>query len=783
MKIPRKRIVQALVLALVLTLAAGFLAPLIDANRFGGRVRASLRQALGREVEIGEVRLDLFGGPGFSVEQVVIHENPRVGVEPIAYVESLDARISFISLLGGRLDFSKLRLVNPQITLARPTAGGWNIQEVLTRTAVAAPAGVHLPEIQIRGGRINFKFGDDKSIFYLTEVLLDASPPSSPGGAWRIRFEGQPARTDRLASGFGEFSARGRWRPDAHTGGDLDFTLELTQGSVADLIRLVHGHDIGVHGQVATTARLRGAASSVAIEGRMQVGGIHRWDLLPGRGEDWSLDYRGRINLVSQIAEIESAAPAGEGPRPLSFRLYASNFLRQPSWGVQATFTSLPMAPLPEVGRRMGLALPAALEVEGALVGVLVYTPQRGVQGELAAEKIELRMPESPAIRLENAGLAFDGAQVRLAPTAFTLPAAGRPEPANRAFLHGVYTWPSQTLDAAIVTPHMQIPDPQSPWARLLGAAPLLQNCRNGSWRGHILFHHEGEAPGVWTGTVLVADTLVSAPGFAAPLEIAKARIVIHPEDAALDWIQARIGEAEVHGEYRYLPKAARPHQFHFTIPEIDVAGLERLLLPSLSRREGFFARALRLGASRVPAWLAERRAAGLLEIGALTVGRTKLSRLRAHLRWDGPAIESSDLSARWGDGAIEGQFTANLRRADPVYRFNGSFRSLHWLGTRWDGKGVMETSGAGLALLANLTMDGSFRSHSAWNAGDAEFQSISGDCLFSIPHGAPQFRVKELRAVQGEAVYKGHGATGPDGRLLLELTDGQKQLRLSVAL
>jgi hypothetical protein len=783
MKITKKRIAQAAGLAVVLVLAAGVLAPLVDANRFRGRVLESLRQALGREVEIGEVHLDLFYGPGFSVEQVVIHENPRVGVEPIAYVESIEARISFTSVWSGRLDFSKLRLVNPQITLARPPEGGWNFQELLTRTAGAAPAGVHLPELQIRGGRVNFKFGDDKSIFYITDALLDASPPSSPGGHWRVRFEGQPARTDRPAYGFGNFALRGRWKPDRRTGGNLDLTLELEKGSIAELIRFVRGSDIGVHGQITTTARLRGPASNVEVTGRAQVGDIHRWDLLPGGGEGWPVDYRGRIDLVSQTIDVETVAPPSGPPLPLSLRLHGSGLLRQPSWQIAAAFHALPMAPLPEVGRHMGLALPAALRVEGELAGELTYSPGLGVEGKLSALDAELRMPDSPAIRLARADLSFDGSQVRLAPAAFTLPAAGKPGPANRAFLQGFYQWSNRSLDAVVVTPRMQVPEPESAWARLLGAAPLLGHCRGGVWRGHLIFHQEGEAPGVWTGTALVEDTRVSAPGLADPLEIANARLVIHPEDATIDRIQARIGAAELRGEYRYLPKAARPHRFRFVIPEIQAAEIERLLLPSLSRREGFLARALRLGASRVPRWLADRRAEGLLEIGSLSVGESKLAGLRAHVRWDGPAIESSDLSARWGDGVLNGQFTANLRHADPVYRLSGRFHAIPWLGTEWDGKGALESSGTGLGLLATLTLDGSFRSRSAWNAAGAEFQSISGDCLFSLPRGVPQFRVKDLEAVHGDATYRGQGVTGPDGRLLLELTDGQKQLRLSVAL
>ena len=50
----RKKTIWRLGLAgVALVVVAGLVAPLVDAHRFGARVKASLSQALGREVEIG----------------------------------------------------------------------------------------------------------------------------------------------------------------------------------------------------------------------------------------------------------------------------------------------------------------------------------------------------------------------------------------------------------------------------------------------------------------------------------------------------------------------------------------------------------------------------------------------------------------------------------------------------------------------------------------------------------------------------------------------------------
>jgi hypothetical protein len=791
MRIRKKTIWRLLGVAVVLVLAAGVILPQVDASRFfGGRVRASLEQALGRGVELGEVHLDLFNGPGFSADGVKILEDPRVGLEPLAYVESLEARVSFASLWTGRLEFSKLRLVNPQVNLARPQSGAWNFQDLLTRTADAAPAGVQLPLIQVRGGRINFKVGDAKSIFYITEALLDATPPSSPGGEWRLRFEGQPARTDRTGYSLGAFTARGRWRPDARTGGDVDFSLDLEKSALAELIRLVHGHDIGLHGQVSSHAHLNGPVADVEITGNMLIGDIHRWDLLPPYSDNWPVDYHGRLDMVAQTLELETAPPAGGGALPLSLRMRASGYLGTPVWGILATLDRLPLAPLPEVGRHMGMALPRDLVLDGSLTGVLGYSAGTGLQGKLVAVETEVKMPGSPAIRLERAELVFEGGRVMLPPTAFRLPAAHEqaagsgvprgPAHADRALLVAAYSWTDQALDTAIVTSSMRIPEAGSGWARLLGAIPLIQNCRQGVWKGNLNYHQEGALPGGWTGTVLVENTQIPLPGLADPLELARARIMVRDGDATMDRISGRLGAAAVKGEYHYRPKAARPHQFRVAVAELDAVELERLLLPALRRDESFLTRALRLGRTRVPDWLEAQHAEGALEIGSVSLGDLHLANVRAHFRWDAANIETTELTAQWGKGSISGHLVANLRRAVPSYRLTARFRSVNWMGGPWDGRGSLETSGAGLDLARNLRLESAFKGQSVALLPDTEFGSVSGSCLVTVARGLPQFRFTDLRAVVGEEVFLGQGATGADGRVSFELTDGLRQMRVT---
>src|SRR5277367_2024438 len=75
-------------LAAALVLIAGLAAPKFQAGQYRGKIRTALEKALNRKVEFGEIRYNLFTGPGFSVDNVTIGEDPELGAEPIAYVNS-----------------------------------------------------------------------------------------------------------------------------------------------------------------------------------------------------------------------------------------------------------------------------------------------------------------------------------------------------------------------------------------------------------------------------------------------------------------------------------------------------------------------------------------------------------------------------------------------------------------------------------------------------------------------------------------------------------------------
>ncbi|MGH9559259.1 MAG: AsmA family protein, partial [Bryobacteraceae bacterium] len=243
-------------------IAVAIVSPFLDAGFARPRIERALKRGLGRRVEIGRAYFSLFAGPGFTLEDVTIGEDPRAGIEPFAHVPSLGARVSLLGLLSRRLEFSNLTLgADTTINLVKTAAGPWNFQLLLGSAPAMAGA---MPSIKMRGGRVNFKFGDSKSVFYFDDADFNIS--RSGTRSMELRFSGAPARTDRAGQDFGHFFVRGTWDPSR-----LDFNVELEPSSIDEVARLFDRGGFGLHGLLGLEARISGPPSKIEVAGQLQL--------------------------------------------------------------------------------------------------------------------------------------------------------------------------------------------------------------------------------------------------------------------------------------------------------------------------------------------------------------------------------------------------------------------------------------------------------------------------------------------------------------------------------
>src|SRR5271165_1733857 len=205
----------------VVSAAAGILLFLVrpGVSRLKARIANSIGQAVSRPVEIGSVHLRFLPQPGFDLENLVIHEDPAFGAEPMLRAPEVTALVRLTSLVRGRLDISRLELTEPSLNLVRREDGRWNWEALLERTerTPLAPTAKSkresrpgFPYIEASSGRINFKAGAEKKPYALLNA--DFSLWQESENEWGARLKAEPLRTDMNLTDTGLLRMNGTWQ-------------------------------------------------------------------------------------------------------------------------------------------------------------------------------------------------------------------------------------------------------------------------------------------------------------------------------------------------------------------------------------------------------------------------------------------------------------------------------------------------------------------------------------------------------------------------------------------
>jgi hypothetical protein len=752
--------------ALALVVAAGLAAPYIRADQYGERLRGALERALGRRVEFGgKVRFSLFRG-GFSVEDVVIHEDPSIGLEPIAYMDEIVVRPALLPLAAGRFAIASIRLDGASINLAKSGPaeawGRWNFEPLIGRSLMS-----NTPAVQVRNSRINFKFGEEKSVFYLTDTDLDISPPASPGRGWKIELSAKPARTDGAARGLGSFTLEGRWYVAPER---VDLDLDLDRSGLAEITTAFAGQPGGVHGTLSGSLHLAGPLQQIGILGRMRIEDVHRWDLMPPQGEGWPVAIRGRIDLVGQKIELESST-AGRGVPPVWVRFRASDYLSQPHWAVAVNWNRFPLGPLLQLAEHMGASVPPKLGLSGWMEGAIGYSGRGSLQGTLGFHDTAVTIPDSAPIRMQQAYVVLGNGHAHLTP------ASAVTDSGDRGTLEADYA--DGAFDLTIASDAMPVAALRSQVA--LAAVPWLEQLASGQWSGQLHYHRESSQasappapPSAWSGDLEVSHARVTVPGLADPVELIAAHAAIDGARLVIDHIDGRAGKLAFGGEYRYEPGASRPHRLRLRAADWPAAELDRELAPTLRHVPGLIARAF--GRTALPDWLRQRALEGTVEIGRLNLAGVTLAGVRARLVWNASRVALDNLTAKLNGASVTGTLLANLAGARPSYRVAARVKGLGWQSGRLDADGTLETAGTGAQLLANLKADGSFAG-TALDFGQGPWRHSSG--TFSLAWSPAGLILTNLSLRAEDETYTGHGSVQDDGRLLVILSNGTREMRL----
>jgi hypothetical protein len=315
----------------------------------------------------------------------------------------------------------------------------------------------------------------------------------------------------------------------------------------------------------------------------------------------------------------------------------------------------------------------------------------------------------------------------------------------------------------------------------LLNAAPvpLLEQLHQGSWKGWVSYEKTAEDPGVWSGQYDLQNAVIEIPGLALPVRLISASAQMNESGLQLTRMRGRAGTVKFEGDYRYDALAPRAHRLRLTIPELQLADLEGLMLPALSRDEGFLARAFRRD-HPLPKWLLERDAEVSLQVVKLANGDLPLGDLSAHAVWRGPSINLSNIEWHLDSMHTSGKMSVNLAKSEPSYDLSGTVENFDYRNGQLDIDGELQSRGIGAALLLNLRSKGTFEGRGIMLAPDAEVREVSGSYRVESSSGIPRLLLSNVQLLQGADTLIGQGASQPDGHIVLELASGRKQVRLT---
>jgi len=778
-----KWVKRALWLVAFYLLAAAWV-PTVSMGGLREPIHHALESALGRKVEIGDIRLRLLPKPGFTIRNVIIGEDPSIGAEPTAYVTTMHAMPGISVLFGGPLSFSSVDLEDASVNLTRvdrnQTGMHWNFSAIAGPRLLAA-----FPSVHMRGGRINFKFNDTKSVFYLLDTDIDLWPPASVRSDWTLRVRAQPARTDRPARGFGNFTARGSWNP-RENGIALDLKLEKSQ--LSDMLTLFNGQESGIYGEISGDAHLAGPVSHIGFAGRVSVANIHGWDQLPPGGGAWPLVLSGTLNAPGQELDLNASLDSKQSPFAVHFRV--SDYLRTPRWGVTANVREFPLAPVTTLARNLGAQIPDNFKLDGKASGAVGYSMPAGVpriDGQLTINGATLSIGSAPPLRAPQADVRFSGSTVTLAPAVINNVNG------ESAILDASWDAANQRVEAVLSSDGMSIASLGHQIS--IAGIPFLSLATAGNWKGRLRFVSSPttndlnksdlskndlpqETTG-WHGDINLENADIPFEAFAQPIHVTTADATIDGARLDVKRLSLSIDGMEVQGDYHYDPAAIRPHRFRLVIPKADALRVENLLMPTL-HRGNFINYAFNFGRVPQPDWLRGMKADGTILAGSITLAGEEFKAVRARVLWDGPTLRVASLNAHYNSAAFVGSASIQLAERQPVYNIEGKLSDFSWHSGAMNADGSLVTSGTGSALFSNLRAQGTFQGRSIDLSPLDSYDSVAGTFDWTGDVRKPKLRLSQLVLKSPSQTLQGAGELDDAGHLVLKLSDGTRQIQAS---
>ena len=783
---------------------------------------------------MGTVRLRFLPRPGFEIDDLLVHDDPAFGDEPLVRAPEVEAAVSLGALLRGHIEIARLSLTDASLNLTRNAQGKWNLEDLIDRAShtVLAPTGAArigsgptFPYVEARGARVNLKVGSEKTHFALTNAELALWQESE--NTWGARLKARPIRTDANLTDTGVITASGLWRRSSEVHQTpIQISFQWKQAQIGQVSELVYGSEKAWRGTATLSGAVLGTPQRLKLAADASIDNFRHQEVI-GSGSlrmaaHCTADY---APSAREFANLDCTGPAGGGYVQLKGSAggvleNGKPFNTSDLWLV---VNHAPAASVVAALRHARPGVPADLTVTGDVSSTTHITRKNpaqpvSIQGSGSIEKLQIARNNADPVELATVPFTIsnaadrglfsgdgvrDGKKVR----------GGRPVlarrkdamqeteelraelgPINLAIAKSGLLTAQATLtrsgfsatahgDAGLqrllqLARSLSIPAPA-----VAGDGEANVNLRvTGEWLS-------GERPLV-TGTARLRSVSAQVRGLNAPLELLTADLTIDPAGVTVQNLSAIAAEATWHGSLRIPRPCPSPAscevEFKLRSDKLDARELNTLLNPALRPRAWY--RFLSLGKDQ-PSYLLLARATGKIAIDKISFGGATCSHFTSDLSLDAGTLSLADFKASCLDGTATGKWEANFTAKPPEYSGSGSF------------EGVSLASVA--ALMRNDWVDGSGRARYDFKASGANINDLLNsaevNARFSILEGTfprvvfaqasgplraadfsgtlrlsdGNFSFQETKLTSGSEVYSVSGTVSLGGALNLKALNG----------
>lgn len=697
----------AVAIAVAVILALFLIHP--GANQLRTRIARTIGQALERQVDISSVSIRLLPTPAFELQNFVVHEDPAFGAEPTLRASEVTATLRLTSLLRGRLEIARLSLTEPSINLVRNTIGRWNLEDMLERAGQTHVAPTNKNKTETRPGfpyieaslaRINFKFGQEKKPYTLTES--DFSVWQDSENTWGMRLKARPVRTDFNLSDTGTVRIQGSWQRAASLRDTpLQFALQWNDGQLGQATTLWYGSDQGWRGTVSISAALTGTAANLAVHSDAAVEDFRRYDL------DGGSPLRLTVQCDAHYAPLEQKLSAVSCHTPVAGGFIAlegatSGYGNTRAYDLRFTAQNIPMQSLVAFARHTKKNIPPDLIATGMLDAAFQFQRENHAGGS--------RITWTGKGQTQNFGISsiFTETNLFLDTVPFSVSPGAAEDSRNRS-----HRQPDAWTNIA-AEPHLEV----GPFKLSLGRpAPVVVN--GVSSRSEYALSLQGDTSiqrllqlarsvglpaarpnadgtakldmqiaGSWSafspatilGNAQLRSVHAEVRGMNQPLEIASANIALTPNEVAVKNVVASLAGGAWRGSLALPRGCTIPAQclVRFTL-HADTIALDEwsaLLSAHPGRRPWYhlFASNPQAGNS----YLLGLHATGELTASRLVLPKLTASDVSAEVKLENGILRLSDLEGEVLGGRHTGEWSADFTVKPPKYAGSGSLRDIN---------------------------------------------------------------------------------------------------------